>query len=54
MYPHFSGEGWSELFVEVNDDSQTHKNILLILNFKEKEHRREESLDMSLEVVIGW
>ena len=52
-YPYFSGEGRSELFVQVNDDPQAHKNVLFILHLKEEEHGKEKSLDMSLEVVIG-
>jgi hypothetical protein len=54
MYPYFSGEGRSELLVEVDDDPQTHQDIFLVLNLKEEEHGGEESLDMSLEMVIGW
>ena len=39
MYPlYLRRDGGSELFVEFNDDTQTHKNILLIFHFKKIEH----------------
>lgn len=44
---------WPEGFVELDDDTETHHHVLLIVSFQETEHEGEDLSEVHLELLIA-
>lgn len=43
---HLRMEGRSVLFVKVDDNSQTHENVVLVIRSQQLQHQRQNALDV--------